>query len=54
MNRDSSSDAMDRLAVPREVSEMGRVRGVYVEFRGGCRTCKQVAMKTEGRTGEKP
>lgn len=51
---DFYSDAMDRLAVPREVSEMGSVDGVYVELRGICRKCEQKAMKTEGRTGEKP
>jgi Fur family peroxide stress response transcriptional regulator len=51
---DFYSDAMDRLAVPREVSEMGSVLGVYVELRGICRRCKPKAMKTEGRTGEKP
>jgi Fur family peroxide stress response transcriptional regulator len=51
---DFYSDAMDRFPVPREVSEMGSVKGVYVEMRGICRKCKQNAMKTEGRTGEKP
>lgn len=48
------SDAMDQFPVPQEVSEMGSVEGVYVELRGICRKCKQKAMKTEGRTGEKP
>lgn len=38
-------DAMDRLPVPREVSEMGSVAGVYVELRGVCRKCKQKASK---------
>ena len=33
------SDAMDRLPVPREASEMGSVEGVYVELRGVCRKC---------------
>jgi Fur family peroxide stress response transcriptional regulator len=49
---DFYSDAMDRFPVPREVSEMGSVEGVYVELRGICRKCKQKAMKTKGRTGE--
>ncbi len=47
--RDFYSDAMARLAMPREVSEMGSVRDLYVELRGICRTCKQEAMKTEGQ-----
>jgi len=47
---DFYSEAMDRLLVPREVSEMGSVEGVYVELRGVCRTCKQKATKPEGRT----
>jgi Fur family transcriptional regulator, peroxide stress response regulator len=51
---DFYSDAMDQFPVPQEVSEMGSVEGVYVELRGICRKCKQKAMKTEGRTGEKP
>lgn len=51
---DFYSDAMDQVPVPQEVSEMGSVEGVYVELRGICRKCKQKAMKTEGRTGEKP
>jgi Fur family transcriptional regulator, peroxide stress response regulator len=51
---DFYSDAIDRLPVPREVSEMGSVEGVYVELRGICRKCKQKAMKTEVRTGEEP
>jgi len=51
---DFYSDEMDRLVAPREVSEMGSVQGVYVELRGICRKCKQKAMETEGRTGEKP
>lgn len=51
---DFYSDAMDRLRVPREVSEMGSVEGVYVELRGICRKCKQKAMKTEVRIGEEP
>jgi Fur family peroxide stress response transcriptional regulator len=51
---DFCSDAMNRLPVPREVSEMGGVEGVYVELRGVCRKCKQKAMKTEGRTGAQP
>ena len=51
---DFYSDAMDQLPVPREVSEMGSVQGVYVELRGICRTCKQKAVKAEGRTGEEP
>ena len=50
---DFYSNAMDRFPVPREVSEMGSVEGVYVELRGVCRTCKQKSKKTEGRTGEK-
>ena len=45
---DFYSDAMDQLPVPREVSEMGSVEGVYVELRGVCRTCKQKATKTKG------
>ncbi len=51
---DFYSDAMDRVPVPREVSEMGSVEGIYVELRGICRKCKQNTTKTEGRTGEKP
>ena len=51
---DFYSDAMDRLAVPREGSEMGSVQGVYVELRGICRKCKQQAMETEGSTVEQP
>lgn len=51
---DFYSEAMDQFPVPQEVSEMGSVEGVYVELRGICRKCKQKAMKTEGRTGEKP
>ncbi len=51
---DFYSDAMDRVPVPREVSEMGSVDGVYVELRGICRKCKQRATTAEGRTGEKP
>jgi len=42
---DFYSDALDRFPVPREVSEMGCVEGVYVELRGICRQCKQKAMK---------
>lgn len=45
---DFYSDAMDHVPVPREVSEMGSVEGVYVELRGVCRTCKQKATKTKG------
>jgi len=45
---DFYSDAMDRLPVPREVSEMGSVEGVYVELRGICQNCKQKATRTEG------
>ena len=48
---DFYSDAMDRLPVPREVSEMGSVEGVYVELRGICRDCRQKAVKPEGRAG---
>jgi len=51
---DFYSNAMDRVPVPPEVSEMGSVEGVYVELRGICRKCRQKAMKTEGRTGEQP
>ncbi len=47
---DFCSDAMDRIPVPLEVSEMGSVEGVYVELRGICRKCKQKAMKTKGPT----
>jgi Fur family transcriptional regulator, peroxide stress response regulator len=54
MISDFYSDAMDWFPVPREVSEMGSVEGVYVEVRGICRKCKQKAIKTKGRTGEKP
>ncbi len=43
---DFYSEAMDRVPVPREVSEMGSVEGVYVELRGICRKCKQKATKT--------
>lgn len=50
---DFYSDAMNRLPVPREVSEMGSVEGVYVELRGVCRKCKQKATLPEGRTGKK-
>ncbi len=51
---DFYSEAMDRVPVPREVSEMGSVEGVYVELRGVCRKCQQRATKTKGQTGEKP
>ncbi len=51
---DFYSEAMDRLPVPQEVSEMGSVEGVHVELRGICRKCKPEAMKTEGRTAEEP
>lgn len=51
---DFYSDAMDRLPVPRKVSEMGSVEGVHVELRGICRMCKQKATPNEGRTEEKP
>lgn len=47
---DFYSDAFDQFPVPREVSEMGSVEGVYVELRGICRKCKQKTMKTEGRS----
>jgi len=50
---DFYSDAMDRLPVPREVSEMGSIAGVYVELRGVCRKCKQKATQTEARTKDK-
>ena len=49
---DFYSDAMDRLPVPREVSEMGSVEGVYVELRGICRDCRQKAVKPKGPTAE--
>lgn len=51
---DFYSAAIDRYPVPREVSEMGSVEGVYVELRGKCRKCRQEATKPEGRTGERP
>ena len=51
---DFYSDAMDRFPVPREVSEMGSVEGVYVELRGVCRTCKQKSRQTEVRAGAEP
>jgi Fur family transcriptional regulator, peroxide stress response regulator len=38
---DFYSDDMDSLPVPKLVSEMGEVEGVYVELRGVCRQCKQ-------------
>ena len=46
---DFYSDVMDRLPVPREVSEMGNVDGVYVELRGVCRTCKQKQVGLKGK-----
>lgn len=49
---DFYSDAMDRIPVPREVSEMGSIQGVYVELRGICRQCKPKAMQTEGTQTE--
>jgi Fur family transcriptional regulator, peroxide stress response regulator len=45
---DFYSDEMDQLPVPREVSGMGSVEGVYVELRGICRTCKQKKRKKKG------
>jgi Fur family peroxide stress response transcriptional regulator len=51
---DFYSDTMDRLPVPRDVSEMGIVKGVYVELRGICRKCKQKTMKAEDQKGEGP
>jgi Fur family peroxide stress response transcriptional regulator len=46
---DFYSDALDRFPVPREVAEMGRVDGVYVELRGRCRKCQQEAKKPKNR-----
>jgi len=52
---DFYSAAVDRFPVPREVSEIGSVEGVYVELRGICRNCKQKTAKAaEGRKGERP
>jgi len=42
---DFYSDALDRLPVPPEVAEMGRVEGVHVELRGRCRNCQNRASK---------
>jgi Fur family transcriptional regulator, peroxide stress response regulator len=42
---DFYSDALDRLPVPPEVSGMGSVDGVHVEWRGRCRMCQQTAKK---------
>lgn len=38
---DVYSEGLDRMPVPAEVSGMGRVDGVYVEWRGRCRTCQR-------------
>ena len=46
---DFYSGVLDRFPVPREVAEMGRVDGVYVELRGRCRKCQQGANKPEQR-----
>jgi Fur family peroxide stress response transcriptional regulator len=50
---DFYSDEMDRLPVPREVSGMGSVEGVYVELRGVCQTCRQKEVKRKVRAGKK-
>ncbi len=47
---DFTSEAMDRLPVPPEVSEMGSVEGVYVELRGTCQKCGQGTPKPGPRT----
>ncbi len=44
---DFYSEIMDRFPVPREVSEMGNVEGVYVELRGICRNCARKTGKNE-------
>ena len=45
-------EEMDRLPVPRDVSEMGSVEGVYVELRGVCRKCRQSAKTDKPRAGK--
>lgn len=47
MISDFYSDAIDSLPVPREVADMGSVKGVYVELRGICRNCKQQENKED-------
>jgi len=51
---DFYSAAIDRLPVPREVSEIGSVEGVYVELRGICRTCQSKSIRTSRRTADAP
>ncbi len=42
-------DALDHFPVPREVTEMGRVDGVYVELRGRCRKCQVKAEEESAK-----
>ena len=51
---DFYNKAMDSLPVPREVSEMGSVEGVYVELRGICQKCQGKAIKDDGGARGKP
>ena len=46
---DFYSDGLDRFPVSREVAEMGRVDGVYVELRGRCRKCQTGAKNRKTR-----
>jgi Fur family peroxide stress response transcriptional regulator len=39
MTRDFNSRSFDRLAVPREVLEFGRIESNHVELRGICKKC---------------
>jgi Fur family peroxide stress response transcriptional regulator len=46
---DFYSEALDRFPVPSDVSRMGSVAGVYVEFRGRCLTCQRGGKKDATR-----
>ena len=48
MIRDFYSEALDDFPIPREVSEVGRVKTVHVELRGLCRAC-QDKLQTSGK-----
>jgi len=49
--RDFYDEALNGLKTPPEVSVMGCVDSVYVEFRGVCRTCRRESGKKEKRKG---
>lgn len=44
---DFHSDVLDRLPVPRQVTEMGSVDRIYVEWQGRCRKCQAGAQHQE-------